>query len=252
MTTGESLRVQNVTKRYGGITAVDDVSFEVRAGELVGLIGPNGAGKSTLIDLITGMQKPTAGEVFLGEASLAKVPAHVRRHMGIGRTFQLVKPFQGMSVVENVVVAAMFSRAKPLSRRESYEQAIHWLDFVGLAGRADSDAAQLNLADRKLLELARALASKPKLLLLDEVMGGLDKDASERLIGVIRAVNAEGVTVVMIEHVLKALFKLVDRLVVLQHGRLIAKGSVDEVISDQSVIEAYLGTRFAAKKGGAE
>jgi branched-chain amino acid transport system ATP-binding protein len=240
------LSVRNLTKRYAGLVAVSDVSFDLGRGEILGLIGPNGAGKTTLVNMISGATPATEGELQFEGASIGALPPYRRAHIGIGRTFQIMRPFPGLSVLDNVAVGALFGtgggeRHLPLAR----SQALQKLEFVGLAHRADRPAEALGGPDRKRLELAKALAMNPRLLLLDEVMAGLNLAELEAVIAIIRKVRDEGVSVLVIEHVMKAIRSLSDRLLVLHHGEKIAEGEPQSVLAEPKVVEAYLGRRRA-------
>jgi len=236
--------VQRLYKRFGGLVAVRDVSFDIKQGEILGLIGPNGAGKTTIFNLITGFITPDSGEVqFKGETITGLKPPHQVCLKHIGRTFQLVKPFKDMTVLENVMVGA-FTRVKEAS--EARKRALEIIHFLGLSKHSNSLASSLTIADRKRLELARALATKPELLLLDEVVAGLNPKETEEIIGIIRKIRDQGVTIFMIAHVMKAVMTLSDRIVVLHHGEKIAEGRPIEVARDRRVIEAYLGEEYLA------
>ena len=240
----EILSVSGLTMRFGGLVAVQDVTFDVRRGEILGLIGPNGAGKSTIIGMVSGTLVPTKGEVRFEKRKLGRMPAFRRAHLGIGRTFQIMKPFPGLSVLDNVALGSLFgfgTGERSLSRAR--EVAREQLDFVGLAGRMEQRADALGGPDRKRLELAKALAMKPKLLLLDEVMAGLNHVEIEEVIDVIRKVKSHGISILVIEHVMKAIKSLSDRLLVLHHGQMIAAGEPAQVLADPLVTQAYLGER---------
>jgi len=245
--TGANARVlfeaRHVTKRYGGLVAVSDVSFRHLEGEVLGLIGPNGAGKTTLINLISGTQEPTSGALLFDGRPLRGLPPFRRAHLGIGRTFQIMKPFPGLSVLDNVTAGALFGREPERATGSARDAAAHWLDFVGLGGKLAQPADALGGPDRKRLELAKALALKPRLLLLDEVMAGLNAVEIDEVVDLIRRIRDGGTTILVIEHVVKAIRQLSDRLLVLQYGQLIAEGTADEVLDDPKVIEAYLGRR---------
>jgi branched-chain amino acid transport system permease protein len=237
------LEVSGLAKSFGGLRAVADVSFTVRAGEILGIIGPNGAGKTTLFNLLNGFLEPDSGKViFAGHDLKALKPNRVCR-LGIGRTFQVVRAFARMSVLDNVVVGA---HATNPTDRKAYAAAREALRQVGLSDRAQAIAARLTNKELRLMELARALAGRPKLLLMDEPLAGLSRQDVADMLEVIRALSASGVTVVIIEHTMKAMVALAERLVVLDHGAVLAIGRPDAVTADRQVIEAYLGTKWAA------
>ncbi len=241
---GPFFSVQGLYKRFGGLVAVRDVSFDIKRGEILGLIGPNGAGKTTIFNLITGFITPDSGEVhFKGEAITGLNPPHEVCLKHIGRTFQLVKPFKDMTVLENVMVGA-FTRDK--DAREARRRALEIIGFIGLSKHRDSVSASLTIADRKRLELGRALATQPELLLLDEVVAGLNPKETEEIIGIIRKISNQGITIFMIAHVMKAVMTLSDRIIVLHHGEKIAEGTPLEISKDKRVIEAYLGEEYLA------
>ena len=240
------LEISNVTRRFEGLVAVDDVSFMLQRGEILGVIGPNGAGKTTLISLISGTLAPSSGDILFEGRSLIPLPAYRRARLGIGRTFQIMRPFPGLSVLDNVAVGALFGRGGGQAQlAKAREQARVQLDFVGLGKNVDQRADELGGPGRKRLELAKALAMQPKVLLCDEVMAGLNLVEIEEVIEVIRKVRNEGISVLVIEHVIKAIRSLSDRLLVLNHGVKIAEGDPGSVLSNQAVIEAYLGKRRA-------
>ncbi|MGB7478924.1 MAG: ABC transporter ATP-binding protein [Burkholderiaceae bacterium] len=238
------LEVRRVTRRFAGLVAVDDVSFALAPGEILGLIGPNGAGKTTVVSLISGTLAPSEGEVMFGGESINGLPAYRRARLGIGRTFQIMRPFPGLSVLDNVAVGALFGHGGGHRRlAEARERARASLDFVGLGRNVDQRADALGGPGRKRLELAKALAMQPKVLLCDEVMAGLNHVEIEEVIEVIRKVRAEGISVLVIEHVIKAIKSLSDRLLVLHHGEMIAEGTPDAVLSNPAVVQAYLGKK---------
>ena len=237
---------------FGGVHALSEVSLAVDEGELVGLIGPNGAGKTTLMNLISGLHRPTQGSIRFGGQSLAGRRPNEINHLGVARTFQIPKPFVGMSVRENVTTAALFGGRRDRDAAARSASVQHALEVVGLIDRSALPAESLNVAGRKRLELARALAMEPRLLLLDEVMAGLNLKEVEAVMGVIERVNGDGVTVVLIEHVMKAVMGLARRIVVLHHGRVLAGGTPEAVTRDPEVIAAYLGSGIAYRSDEAQ
>jgi branched-chain amino acid transport system ATP-binding protein len=240
------LQVQGLTKRFGGVAAVNQVSFDLAPGRIVGLIGPNGAGKTTLVNLITGVHRADSGTLhFEGQDVTRQRPFEAARR-GLSRTFQIVQPFPRMSVLDNVTAGALFA-GKAASPAQAREDAMAQLRFVGLQALADQPAAALTLPSRKRLELAKSLAMRPRLLLLDEVNAGLNSAEIGAAIELIRAIAAQGITVLLIEHLMKVVFSLCDDLLVLHHGELIAQGSPQAVAADPKVIEAYLGTKYAER-----
>jgi branched-chain amino acid transport system ATP-binding protein len=238
------LAVEAVSKRFGGLIALDDVTFAAGEGRITGLIGPNGAGKTTLFALISGFERPTAGRISFRGADVTATPAHLRARAGIARTFQIVQPFGRLSVLDNIAIGA---HLRHRARAEALAAAVAIADLVGLSALADRPAGSLTLAARKRLELARALATEPAVLLLDEVLAGLNPSEIAGIVPVIRKVRDAGVTVVMVEHVMQAVMDLCEYLLVLSQGRLIAQGPPGEVTRDRAVIEAYLGEGAAAR-----
>jgi branched-chain amino acid transport system ATP-binding protein len=243
------LVLDDVSRRFGGLNAVDRVSFSVEKGEIVGLIGPNGAGKTTLINMITGVHPSTGGRVRFEDRDITRFRPYRIARLGLARTFQIVQPFPKMTVVENVAAGALFSGGAG-SMREAHAIAREHLAFTGLADMADRPAAVLTLARRKRLELAKSLAMKPRLLMLDEVNAGLNPTEIEEALGIIRKIADAGVTIMVIEHLMKVVLSISHRVVVLHHGQLIAQGSPRQIVRDKSVIEAYLGAKYAASNPG--
>ena len=244
------LELAGVTRQFGGLKAVSDVTLSVLRGEVIGLIGPNGAGKTTLVNVITGAHPATAGTVrFAGEDITRLAPWQAARR-GIARTFQIVQPFPEMTVLENVAAAAMFAGGTRYGR-EAEREALEHLRFVGLGEMAGRRASALTLAMRKRLEFAKGLAMRPKLLLLDEVNAGLNATEVNEALALIRAIAARGVTILIIEHMMKVVLTLCSRIVVLHHGELIAQGEPQAIIQDPRVIQAYLGRRYASAEGQA-
>jgi branched-chain amino acid transport system permease protein len=234
--------VRSLSKRFGGLQAVRNLSFHVNRGEIVGLIGPNGAGKTTVFNLVSGFYTPDSGEMeFNGQKITGLAPPHRVCQKGIGRTFQIVKPFNNMSVLENIMVG-VFCHSKDLQKTRN--EALRIMDFVELSKYGFYEASSLTIADRKRLELARALATKPDLLLLDEVVAGLTPKETNGLISIIQSIAAQGVTILMIEHVMKAVMTLSNRIIVIHHGEKIAEGTPSEIGENQVVIDAYLGKGF--------
>lgn len=237
-----TLKIESVTKTFGGLRAVDDVSFQINEKEIVGLIGPNGAGKSTLFNVISGYYPPTHGRIiFQGNNISGKQPYSLAR-MGIGRTFQVVKPFQRLTVLENVILASLLRYPK---RRQAEEHAWSILGFTALGDRAHSTAGGLTLAGRKRLEISKALALEPKLLLLDEVVAGLNPTETDHTIELIQMVRDKGITIVLVEHIMRFVMSISNRVVVLNYGQKIAEGEPSVVANDPVVVQAYLGEEAA-------
>ncbi len=238
------LEVRSLSKSFGGLRAVSDASLNVKEGEIVALIGPNGAGKTTLFSMISGFLKSDSGEILFHGRPIAGLKPHAICARGIVRTFQIVKPFANLTVRENIAVGA---HARTSGRSQALEEATAFGEQVGMGALLDQRASSLTVAGRKRLEVARALATRPKLLLLDEVMAGLNATEVSEIVSVIRRLPQEGVTIFLIEHVMQAVMSLSDRVYVLNNGQIIAEGSPRQVTSDSHVIEAYLG-RGAAER----
>jgi branched-chain amino acid transport system ATP-binding protein len=237
------LTVEGVSKRFRGLKAVDDVSFEVPKGGIVALIGPNGAGKTTTFNLIAGIYTPDRGRVILDGVDITGLRPDLACHAGIGRTFQIVKPFGALTVAENVLVGALHRTTDVAAARR---RSISLLERLGLAEKAEIPAHSLTLPERKRLETARALATDPKILLLDEVMAGLRPTEIDRMVETFRALNREtGLTILLTEHVMRAVMALSDHVIVLHHGRKICEGKPEAVARDPAVLESYLGTEAA-------
>ena len=237
------LTVSDVTKSFGGVVANRRVSFAVAAGELVGVIGPNGAGKSTLFDLITGFQRPDAGRVTFDGHDITALRPHQISHLGIARTFQKLRPFAGMTAIENVMIGAFHDTSDVGTARAAAQRA---LEAVGLGDRAHAHARGLSTGQRKRLELARALATRPRLLLLDEVTGGVDQATVPGLIRLVRELHVTGLALVVIEHNMRVIMEISQRVVALQLGEVIADGRPAEIVRDRRVIDAYLGESWTA------
>jgi branched-chain amino acid transport system ATP-binding protein len=242
----EILEARGVTKLFGGLAALSDVSFDLREGEILGLIGPNGSGKTTLVNVITRTLGYSGGDVLFRGRSIRELPPHEIAHLGISRTFQVVKPFHNLTVLENVMVGALFgSRGGAREIRTAQQQAKEILEFVGLAHRAHAPAEGLNVPERKRMELARALAMRPTILLLDEVMAGLNATEIDAAVELIKRIRDRGITLLVIEHVMKAIRNLSDRIMVLFHGEKLTEGLPEEVLNNPEVVSAYLGRRYA-------
>lgn len=244
----EILRLQSVSRNFSGLKALRDVSLGVSKGEVLGLIGPNGAGKTTLVNVVTGVTPASSGTVtFMGQ-DITRVKTYQSARLGLSRTFQVVQPFAEFSALDNVAAAALFSQPGE-SIRTAREEARAHLAFVGLESQSEQPAATLTLAMRKRLELAKALAMKPRLLFLDEVNAGLNSAEVERATRLIHQLAESGITIVMIEHLMKVVLNVCTRIVVLHNGQLIADGAPRDVIKNSAVVEAYLGQQYAQRTG---
>ena len=235
------LTLRGVSRSFGGVRAVREVDLDVAEGEILGLIGPNGAGKTTLFNLVTGLILPTGGSVSFLDREITRLDPASRCKLGIARTFQLVRPFPGLTVLQNVAVGRVYGHRPAASRRAAEAESESILDVVGLADRPHLLARHLTLVDRKRLELARALATQPRLLLLDELLAGLNPTEVLSAMELVRRIRADGTTVIMVEHLVKAVFGLSDRVVVLNAGQKIAEGPPSAVATDRRVVDAYLG-----------
>ena len=242
------LEVRNLSRRFGGLWAVRDVSFSVADRGIMGIIGPNGAGKSTLINLITGHLRPTSGQVLIDGHDVTGSRPWAIAHDRVARTFQIVKPFRGLTVRENVAIGAMHGSDRDLSVRDALATADRLLELVGIAQHAGAAPNQLSVADARRLELAKALACRPRLLLLDEVMAGLRHQEIEAAVELIHKLRDGGITIVAVEHVMKAIVSISDRILVLHQGSVLTEGPPQEVLGDQRVIEAYLGHRYVKRR----
>jgi branched-chain amino acid transport system ATP-binding protein len=244
----ELLRVENVSRRFGGLLALDRASLIAEDGQIVALVGPNGAGKTTLFSIVTGFLAPSAGRVMYQSEDITGQPPHLLARRGIARTFQITQPFAGLTVAENIAVGAYLHHARRADALAAAEKVAHEVGLSPMLGRLASD---LTIAGRKRLELARALAIEPKLLLLDEVLAGLNPSEVRDMVPVIQAIRARGITIVMIEHVMQAVMSLAEQVFVLAEGRIIAMGPPDAIATDSRVIEAYLGHGAAERMRGA-
>jgi len=235
------LKVENLSKSFGGLQVLSNVNLEVHQGEILGLIGPNGSGKTTLFNLVTGFLKPNTGRVIFEGRDITKAQNHQVCQAGIARTFQLVKPFAHMTALQNVMVGRMYGRKPAQSLKEARTESEEILGSIDLGGKKSNVAHSLTLSDRKRLELAKALATRPKLLLIDEMMAGLNLTETEDAIKIIKKIRDSGITLMVVEHVMRAVLGISDRIMVLNAGEKIAEGPPQEIMRDKGVIEAYLG-----------
>ena len=238
---GKIIEVEHITKRFKGLKAVSDVSFQVDEGKITGMIGPNGAGKSTTFNMICGYYPPTEGKITFRGQDITGKRAYQFADMGIARTFQIMKPLGNLSVLDNVASSAFFGRYKAKNITQAREIASGILEFTGLIAKRDVLAREMGTPDQKRLEMARALATKPDLLFLDEVMAGLNPAETEGAIDLIRRINSQGVTIFLIEHIMRAVVSLCEKVIVLHHGEKIAEGTPEQVMNDAYVMEVYLG-----------
>jgi branched-chain amino acid transport system ATP-binding protein len=232
------LKTENLTRYFGGLMALNRVNMEFQENEILGIIGPNGAGKTTFINVIAGIYLPTEGNIFFNDQDISELPAHMRCRLGIGRTFQLVRPLQGLSLLENVMVGALFG--KGFSQREARKKAEELCEFLGLRD-ITRDITRMTALEIKKMEIAHALATQPKLLFLDEVMAGLNSDETMEMIDLVKGIHSRGIGIGIVEHVMRVIRELTDRVVVLDWGEVIAEGPYAEVSNDPRVITAYLG-----------
>ena len=241
------LSVQGVTKRFGGLQALTQVTFDLPEGQILGLIGPNGAGKTTLFNAINGVYPPEEGRIIFRDKDITRSKTYDHARMGMARTHQIVQPLNELTVRDNVMVGACFGRENQ-SLGRAFDTAEEVLEFVGLATRIDQMAGSLNVAQKKRLEMARALASRPYLLLLDEVLAGLNSSEIGNMVETVKKIRDRGITIIMIEHVMKAVMNVSDRIIVLDYGIQIAEGTPEEISNNEKVIEAYLGDPKLAEK----
>jgi branched-chain amino acid transport system ATP-binding protein len=232
------LRAENITKLYGGLRAIDNASIYLKKNEVLGLIGPNGAGKTTMFNMISGTVPLTSGRIYVNDRYIHKPAAHKMSAIGIGRTYQVVQPFLNLTVTENTMVGAFLHTRNP---KKAKEKSLEVLKFLDLAKKADTPGKDLSLIDLKRMEIARALATDPTILLLDEVMAGLNPVGRDLVMDMIREINKSGISIIIIEHVMRAVMGLCERIYVLSEGRVLAEGTPAEISNNQSVIESYLG-----------
>ena len=243
------LRLAGVSRHFGGLKAVDDVTLDLAAGEIIGLIGPNGAGKTTLINVVTSVHPATGGTITFDGRDITQLKPYQIARLGLARTFQIVQPFPKMTVLENVAAGALFA-GRATSVGDAHSAARQHLAFTGLSAIANKPAASLTLAQRKRLEMAKGLAMQPRLLMLDEVNAGLNASEIDEALVMIRRIAERGVTILIVEHLMKVVLSVTQRIVVLHHGQLIADGAPQAVLRDRAVIEAYLGSKYAARHAG--
>lgn len=244
------LRINGISKTFGGVKALEDISFDVKQSEILGIIGPNGAGKTTLVNTIMGIYKPTNGEIWFNNKNITSLKTYKIARLGLSRTFQVVKPIRGMTVIESIIAASLFGNLKKVSLIEARKIAEETLELVSLQAKKDYYCTELNINDLKRLDLAKALSMHPKLLLLDEVMAGLNRKEIDTMMNFIQKINTTGVTVFAIEHIMKAIMGISHRIVVLHHGKKLSEGRPKTVSEDPEVIKAYLGKRYKTTERG--
>jgi branched-chain amino acid transport system ATP-binding protein len=243
------LKGEGISKYFGGLAALSDLTFQIERGEIVGLIGPNGAGKTTLVNVITALYPASKGKIRFREEDITHAKPYQIGRMGIARTFQIVKPFSRMTVKENVLIGALFGKSgMKRTTQEALKKVEEVMEFVGLDEKKDFPVEETTIPDRKRLELAKALAMEPDLLFLDEVMAGLRPKEMEDVMSLIKELNRNGITILLIEHVMRAIMGISHRVIVLHEGRLIAGGTPEEISKDEKVIRAYLGSRYAKRR----
>jgi branched-chain amino acid transport system ATP-binding protein len=239
------LKCTEVSKRFGGLQALRNVDFEVKHGEIAGLVGPNGSGKSTLLNLISGVYKPDSGKVLFNDQDISKLPSYRICSLGITKTAQTVQSFQEMTATENVITSVLFNEKKYEGKIQALERAKELLEFVGLSReKFDLSAKKLNVVELRRIQLAKALATNPKLLLLDELLTGLTLKESDEAIELVKSINRQGVTVLIVEHVMRVIMGLCSRIIVLNHGEKICEGDPKSVVCNEDVVKVYLGKRF--------
>jgi branched-chain amino acid transport system ATP-binding protein len=238
------LRIANLTKRFGGITAVEDLSLSIERSEIVGIIGPNGAGKTTLINLIMGVYRATFGEIWFCEKKISKMTTYKIARLGLTRTFQVVKPILGLTVLESVISSTIFGNKEKFNMQQARNRAEEIINYVSLSSKKNYQTSQLNVVDLKKLDLAKALSMNPELILLDEVMAGLNTKEIGEMMGFITKICSDGITLLVVEHVMKAVMGISNRIVVIHNGRKLSEGTPEEVSSDPAVIKVYLGKKY--------
>lgn len=244
------LSLRNLTKRYSGLTAVDNVSLDISAGSVVGLIGPNGAGKTSLVNLISGSERPTEGSILLDGVGVQRLSPEQRSRAGLARTFQIARVFPGLTLLENVKAAVMFGATRERGRHAAKARAEELLEYTGLIDEQHRLAGEVNLPSQKRLQIARCLATSPRLLMLDEAMAGLNHQEVDEALVLLRAIRDEGVSLIVIEHLMRVVMNLCDRIVVLSQGRILADGTAVEVTQNDDVISLYLGDRYVRRTRG--